>query len=208
MNKLVLISKDSGVTTIRNPAYVEIHTKISNLRQYFSSSYRYKRTLSKEQERERLDLIKKLEKKRAKLQSTLPGSGYRIYYVRYADDFLIGVTGTRKRAEALKLEIKEFLMNKLQLELNMEKTKITDATKGALFLGSILRKLLSRTNSQPQRKKKNKTISGGLNRARIPQGSIRAFVPLERVVKRLETQGICKIQDFKNRKVIPTRKTS
>jgi len=87
----------------------------------------------------------------------------------------------------------------------MEKTKITDARKGANFLGSRLRKITSRTNDQRRREKKE---IGRKIRARMPQGSIRAFVPLERIVKKLESQGMCRIVDFRNRNVIPTRKTS
>lgn len=46
------------------------------------------------------------------------------------------------------------------------------------------------------------------SRARMPQGSIIALAPLERIVKRLRSQGICKIRNFSNRDVIPTRKTA
>lgn len=42
--------KASGKTSKPNPEYKKIHTRISNLRQYFSENYRYKRTLSPEQE--------------------------------------------------------------------------------------------------------------------------------------------------------------
>jgi hypothetical protein len=45
-------------------------------------------------------------------------------------------------------------------------------------------------------------------RARVPQGYIRCFAPLESIVKKLQDQGICRIYNFKNRQVIPTRKPS
>jgi len=199
-------SKLSGPTSKPNPEYKKIHSKISNLRQYFSPNYRYKRSLTKEEEKIRLSNILNLEKKRALLKSSIPSTGYRIYYVRYADDFLIGVNGPKSYAEKLKLEIKDFLKNQLQLDLNMEKTKITDATKGAHFLGSILRSMTSRTNDQPRRSNNNKV--GRKIRARIPQSGIKAFAPLEKIVKKLESQGMCRIVDFRNRIVIPTRKTS
>ena len=48
-----------------------------------------------------------------------------MHYIRYADDFVIGIIGEKKDAEKLKTETKEFLKTELQLELNLDKTKIT-----------------------------------------------------------------------------------
>ncbi|MFI3164634.1 MAG: reverse transcriptase domain-containing protein [Rikenellaceae bacterium] len=59
----------------------------------------------------------------------------RLKYVRYADDFICGVIGSKKNAEQIKEDIKDFLMNKLQLELSDEKTLITHSEKSAKFLG-------------------------------------------------------------------------
>lgn len=49
----------------------------------------------------------------------------RIYYIRYADDFIIGIIGDRKDAEKVKIDVAEFLKTQLNLELNKDKTKIT-----------------------------------------------------------------------------------
>lgn len=60
----------------------------------------------------------------------------RLVYVRYADDFLLGIIGNKKDCEELKIKIYEFFQNHLKLKLSLEKTKITHATKGAAtFLG-------------------------------------------------------------------------
>lgn len=59
----------------------------------------------------------------------------RICYVRYADDFLIGVVGSKEDCAAIKAELKEFLANTLKLELSDEKTKITHSSEPARFLG-------------------------------------------------------------------------
>jgi hypothetical protein len=45
-------------------------------------------------------------------------------------------------------------------------------------------------------------------RARIQQGRINALAPIERITKRLASQGICKIKNFSKQDVIPTRKTA
>ena len=60
----------------------------------------------------------------------------RVYYVRYVDDFIIGIIGSKGTCEIIKTEIKSFLSERLQLSLNIDKTKITHSTKDkALFLG-------------------------------------------------------------------------
>ncbi|MDO4666419.1 MAG: reverse transcriptase domain-containing protein [Streptococcus sp.] len=60
----------------------------------------------------------------------------RLRYVRYADDFILGFTGSKAEAKAIKKQIGDFLNTKLSLELSQEKTLITHATKeSAKFLG-------------------------------------------------------------------------
>jgi hypothetical protein len=63
----------------------------------------------------------------------------RIKYVRYADDFIIGVRGSLKLAQKIKELIKNFLKGVLHLELNDEKTKITNTySDRAKFLGMYI----------------------------------------------------------------------
>ena len=63
----------------------------------------------------------------------------RIRYLRYADDWLIGVYGSHSLAE-IKQDIKMFLHDQLQLTLNEEKTHITNArTEEGSFLGTVLK---------------------------------------------------------------------
>ncbi|MEO1088445.1 MAG: reverse transcriptase domain-containing protein [Acidobacteriota bacterium] len=57
------------------------------------------------------------------------------YLVRYADDFVALVDGTREEAEAEKLALAKFLKTGLRMELSIEKTKITDVKEGFDFLG-------------------------------------------------------------------------
>jgi hypothetical protein len=60
----------------------------------------------------------------------------RIKYVRYADDFIIGVRGSKELAEKICKLTKNFLSSVLGLKLNMDKTLITDTYAGkAKFLG-------------------------------------------------------------------------
>jgi len=200
-------SKKSGPTSIDNPHYKKVHTKISNMRQYFSPTYRRNRSLTKEQGQERLKEILKLEKVRAKLSSAIQGPGYQVYYVRYADDFLIGINGPRRIGEELKQELQTFLLNELKLTLNLEKTKVTRSDHGAYFLGARLKRHASRTNDQ-KRRTCSVTRTGRKVRARVPQGNIIALAPLEHLIRKLQSQGICKTRNLKKHDVIPTRKTA
>lgn len=59
----------------------------------------------------------------------------RMKYVRYVDDFLIGVIGSKEDCIHIKEDIKNFMAEKLKLELSDEKTLITNARKHAKFLG-------------------------------------------------------------------------
>jgi hypothetical protein len=60
----------------------------------------------------------------------------RLWYVRYADDILLGFIGPRHEAEEIKREIGAFLQTTLKLELSEQKTLITHATsQAARFLG-------------------------------------------------------------------------
>lgn len=67
-------------------------------------------------------------------------TGYRncnCKYIRYADDFVIGVSGPRTMAIEIRNKIKDFLKNELNVELSLDKTKVTHITKGIEFLGYI-----------------------------------------------------------------------
>lgn len=60
----------------------------------------------------------------------------RLRYIRYADDFCLGLAGPKQDAEAIKQDLQQFLRDSLKLELSEEKTLITHATtEPARFLG-------------------------------------------------------------------------
>jgi group II intron reverse transcriptase/maturase len=80
---------------------------------------------------------KKIRKMYTKIPSRLPHDPEyrRIWYVRYADDFLIGYIGTKHEAEDIKDKVGTFLET-IRLEMSEEKTLITHARTGkARFLG-------------------------------------------------------------------------
>jgi len=66
----------------------------------------------------------------------LRAKGHATYrLVRYADDFLVMVAGTRAQAEGIKEETAEFMAEQMRLTLSPEKTAITHVDDGFDFLG-------------------------------------------------------------------------
>jgi group II intron reverse transcriptase/maturase len=64
----------------------------------------------------------------------------RLRYVRYCDDFPLGLAGPRHEAERIKSKIQMFLRDELKLELSQSKTLITHAVdQAARFLGYEIR---------------------------------------------------------------------
>ena len=81
--------------------------------------------------------LKAIEQERAAFPSgdEMDGSYRRLKYIRYADDFILGVIGSKEDAQRIKEDIKSFLSESLALELSEEKTLITHTGKSAKFLG-------------------------------------------------------------------------
>ena len=81
--------------------------------------------------------LKAIEQERAAFPNgdEMDGSYRRLKYIRYADDFILGVIGSKEDAQRIKEDIKSFLSESLALELSEEKTLITHTGKSAKFLG-------------------------------------------------------------------------
>jgi hypothetical protein len=87
----------------------------------------------------------------------------RLRYVRYADDFLLGLIGTKAEAEEIKQRVKTWLSETLHLELSDEKTLITHATTDrAKFLGYEVG--VMQTDSRPS--------ANGYIELRIPEATL------------------------------------
>lgn len=81
--------------------------------------------------------LKAIEQERAAFPNgdEMDESYRRLKYIRYADDFILGVIGSKEDALRIKEDIKSFLSESLALELSEEKTLITHTGKSAKFLG-------------------------------------------------------------------------
>lgn len=133
---------------------------------------------------------RELEKQMWKIPSVVVNDPdfIRIRYLRYADDWLIGICGPRSLAEQVKEEIKIFLSGHLKLELSEEKTRLTHAREEpAQFLGTHI--FISRRGAQ-----RVKTVSKGPGKPykRRTTGSETLMdVPLSQLLHRLEKKGFC-----------------
>lgn len=112
----------------------------------------------------------------------------RIRYLRYADDWLVGVGGSHTLAEEIKQKTKAFLSDHLQLTLSEEKTHITNArTEEASFLGTTLK---IGNGGQPKIKQvTNRT--GKTYKRRTTGWETVMNAPLPKLVKRLSDRGFC-----------------
>jgi retron-type reverse transcriptase len=65
----------------------------------------------------------------------------KIHYIRYADDFIIGIEGKMKIVKEIYQLLDQFIFNELSLTLNKDKTKITDIKANPInFLGFKIKK--------------------------------------------------------------------
>ena len=110
-----------GVHRSSNPEYKRIASAIRRARK--RGDYAAARALQKQQ--------------RSLPTADLHDPEYRrLRYVRYADDILLGFTGSKAEAEGIKRRLAQFLHEDLKLELSEDKTLITHArTSAARFLG-------------------------------------------------------------------------
>jgi hypothetical protein len=126
-NNLVLHELDLYITDL-----IESRERANSTKQPFTYNPAYIKLnnfISRNKKNHKLDReeLRRLLTRRRQIKVRLPNPEFVKYrYVRYADDWLIGVWGTRAMAEQLKVDIARFLAN-LKLTLSPEKTLITNA---------------------------------------------------------------------------------
>lgn len=137
-------------------------------------------------EKERL--LKELKKLRSQLLKTPCKSqtDKEIKYVRYADDFIIGVRGSREDCEEIKRKLSCFIRDSLKMELSEEETLITHSNTYARFLGYDMRIRRSNVIKPNGRGTTQRTMSNHMELA-VPLGDkIQPFLFKHGVVKQKE----------------------
>jgi nicotine oxidoreductase len=103
-------------------------------------------------------------------------------YIRYADDWIIGVRGSLEDCKTLVEKIREFLKTELNLELSEKKTKITNAKKeNAEFLSVRIK----RSNHQTYSRRGGNTLKRNVK-------NMRMLAPIDKITKKLYRNGYMK----------------
>ena len=154
---------NKGKVKKRNPAY----RKLEGRRTYCLQIGRYE---------EAAELLQKMRKLPSKEQ--MDSDYLRIKYVRYADDFVICIDGSKEFAEQIKQDMTQFLQRTLKLELNADKTLITNLKDGRVrFLGYEL----SKSHNDTIVKKDSKGV-----KKRSVNETIQLIVPSEAINRKIQ----------------------
>jgi hypothetical protein len=141
-----------------------------------------------------MDILKKMHK--VHYGDPFDPNFKRLVYVRYADDWVIGIRGSLKEAETILSRVSIFLKTELSLEVNMEKSKITHLKEAkALFLGVLIGRSHHRARPRvgeigfPDRRAAAlPPRPGGAGSQRMSL-TLRMEAPIARVVKKLTEAG-------------------
>lgn len=132
----------------------------------------------------------KIRKELLTLPSKSKDSNFiRIHYVRYADDFIIGIEGSYNLAKEILKKVELFVNNKLGLKFNHDKTDIIDFEKDSVnFLGFNIRGPFHKRALKPI-----ETIrSNGRIISRRTKGRLVIEMDTAKVLKKLLNSGFVK----------------
>jgi group II intron reverse transcriptase/maturase len=124
---------DHGARRASNPEYEKYRTNLRRLR-------RDKTRLQEKGDASRLRALEANIRKSDTIRRTLPAGNpfdrtfRRLYYCRYADDFLIGIIGSKEDAQDIMRQTRRFLEEHLNLTIATDKSGIHHAKKGGTFL--------------------------------------------------------------------------
>jgi group II intron reverse transcriptase/maturase len=113
----------------------------------------------------------------------------RLRYVRYADDFIVGVIGSKQDAIKITEMVKEFVQVELKLELSEEKTCIKHAEAGVDFLGYEVRSYSSKEYVARVK------INGIKRLKRTVMGRMQLHVPREKKIRFCAKHGYGTYED-------------
>jgi len=147
-------------------------------------SFTYEEKKARKQKKKHIAYKKHKEAQKMFFRNTkLNGQYIQIKYIRYANDFLIGVQGPKTLAEKIFRSIIFFLKSNLQLSINEEKSKILNSFSNKIpYLGMLIHNITSKHIFYP----KNRTIENK-NRKR------------SRVISRIKTLEHYQVKLFRNK---------
>lgn len=171
-----------GKTRKVNSAYTRGSREIRRLRQQWDTLKREgaeKETLQEVQRQ-----IKHIQRLRRQIPSGVPfDSGYkRLYFCRYADDYVIGIIGSRADAEAVRQEVRHFIEETLKLSIAEEKSHIRHAKEGVTFVGYWVKTYSGNRTVKVKRGPRYTTFKSVSERIQfhIPPGKLQQFCTSKR----------------------------
>jgi group II intron reverse transcriptase/maturase len=167
---------DTGMKRPANKDYTKIQNRVKYMRRkglHLSEEFEYKR------------LVKEL----MKIPSLAHNDSFkRVHYIRYADDFVVGIEGSHQTACTIMEELKQFLTN-MGLTLNEAKTRMTKFSSTPIeFLGY---KIMSSYIDGMEKPIENiREPNSGRIITRRKKTRIKIYMDYDKVIKRLETRGL------------------
>lgn len=169
--------------------YGRLHTKIKRFKKENAMVWS---ELSGDERKQHASILRQMKcEQRQTPRNPIRETTYKsLQYVRYADDFLIGIIGSKEDAEKVKSDLAAFLNEKLGLTLSTEKTKITHTSKQARFLGYDI--TVSRSNEV-------KRLKNGV-KARVYSAVVNLYTPRDKWKAKLLELGAIRIKKDKTGK--------
>jgi len=159
-----------------NPEYNQHRWKIDQLLEKYDN---LKTTTSPEVLKQIRKQIKVHDKARKLLPAGDPeDENYRrLFYCRYADDFVIGIIGSKEDAKTVMMEVKNFIMTELKLQIAEDKSGIRHAKDTTRFLGYDLRVFSGHKIVKTTRGSRHTTAKSVSERMQlhIPEEKLRKF---------------------------------
>jgi group II intron reverse transcriptase/maturase len=162
-------------------------------RKYDMRNQRLKKKIDETTDKAKREAMIQEYKENKKILLNLPyyepeNQGYKsLKYVRYADDFLIGVNGSKEDCQQIKNMIGKFLSGKLELEMSEEKTLITHSSKPARFLGYDIMISHDLTVTKDKNNIAKRSYRGYVQ-LRIPKGTIERVIVDRKMVKDIDAK--------------------
>lgn len=172
---------DRGERRAENPRYRNLTIGM------YKRRLRVERLLSEGREAEAQAVLAKIREMETE-RSTMPSKNgldpnfKRLLFCRYADDFIIGVIGSKADAREVMAQVTDYLRHHLRLEASPEKSKVSKASKGTMFLGYTV---ITVTGSRVRRTKLGRRVV----RSRDCADRIHLRVPHDRLVRFNQRKG-------------------
>jgi group II intron reverse transcriptase/maturase len=156
----------------RNPYYKRVSSKI----------YKLRKQTNKIKENKNLIKILSQDQKIIPSRDPLDTNYKKIRYIRYADDWLIGIIGDKNLVKDIKSLIENFLLEELKLTLSIEKTHITHLySRKVEFLGFEI-EINNKSTFSASEGKKNRISIGW---------QPKLLIPTRKLISSLSSKNFC-----------------